>query len=120
MELFITILVAVFGILQIILFFKLWGMTNNVARIKEYVGRIDERANNQVILNEASDNHNEDSIPDWTIGSRVVRKATEKQMKIIGLNSNGTFVCTTDDLIAGSYRRDELIPWSEWLEIIKK
>lgn len=120
MELFITILVAVFGILQIILFFKLWGMTNHVARIKEYVGRIDERANNQVILNEASDNQNEDSIPDWTIGSRVVRKATEKQMKIIGLNSNGTFVCTTDGLIAGSYRRDELIPWSEWLEIIKK
>ncbi len=32
---FILIVIIVFGILQIILFFKLWGMTNNVKKIRE-------------------------------------------------------------------------------------
>lgn len=35
METFMTIVFLVFGILQIILFFKVWGMTNNVKKIKE-------------------------------------------------------------------------------------
>ena len=32
--LFVSIVIIVFGILQIILFFKLWGMTNDVKKIK--------------------------------------------------------------------------------------
>ena len=32
-QLLISIIFIVFGILQIILFFKMWGMTNNVSRI---------------------------------------------------------------------------------------
>lgn len=32
---FLSIVLLVFGVLQIILFFKVWGMTNNVQRIKE-------------------------------------------------------------------------------------
>lgn len=30
----VSIIIIVFGILQIILFFKLWGMTNNVSEMK--------------------------------------------------------------------------------------
>ncbi len=30
---FVAIVGLVFGVLQIILFFKLWGMTNNVSRV---------------------------------------------------------------------------------------
>lgn len=33
----LSIVMLVFGILQIILFFKVWGMTNNVRAIKEHV-----------------------------------------------------------------------------------
>ena len=33
--LFVSIVVIVFGILQIILFFKLWGMTNDVKKIRK-------------------------------------------------------------------------------------
>ena len=32
-SLFVSIVIIVFGVLQIILFFKLWGMTNNVKKI---------------------------------------------------------------------------------------
>ena len=37
MEGFLSIVLVVFGILQIILFFKPWGMTNDVAYIKDYL-----------------------------------------------------------------------------------
>ena len=33
--LFVSIVIIVFGILQIILFFKLWGMTNDVQKIRK-------------------------------------------------------------------------------------
>lgn len=32
---FLTIILLIFGVLQIILFFKVWGMTNNVKKIKK-------------------------------------------------------------------------------------
>lgn len=35
METFMAIVFLVFGILQIILFFKIWGMTNNVKKNQE-------------------------------------------------------------------------------------
>ena len=35
MTLFVSIVIIVFGVLQIILFFKLWGMTNDVANINK-------------------------------------------------------------------------------------
>ena len=35
--LFVSIVIIVFGILQIILFFKLWGMTNDVSKIKSNI-----------------------------------------------------------------------------------
>lgn len=37
--LFVSIVIAVFGILQIILFFKIWGMTNDVAELNRIIKR---------------------------------------------------------------------------------
>lgn len=37
LNLFIVLLVVVFAVLQIILFFKLWGMTNDIKAIKNKV-----------------------------------------------------------------------------------
>lgn len=34
MEVLVSLIIIVFGVLQIILFFKLWGMTNDVAELK--------------------------------------------------------------------------------------
>lgn len=38
---FLSIVLLVFGVLQIILFFKLWGMTNDVKKIKERLEKKD-------------------------------------------------------------------------------
>lgn len=37
MEDFLEIIVFVFGVLNIVLFFKIWGMTNNVAAMREKI-----------------------------------------------------------------------------------
>lgn len=42
---FIYLIVIVFGILQIILFFKIWGMTSNVKRIVKKINEKDYLAN---------------------------------------------------------------------------
>lgn len=45
-----------FGILQIILFFKLWGMTNDVRQMKdEFIGNSDEWTFKKAVLNEDKD-----------------------------------------------------------------
>ena len=44
---FTGVVMIVFGILQIILFFKIWGMTNNVSKIK---GKLEENLNDDAIL----------------------------------------------------------------------
>ena len=35
MDVLLSIVLLVFGILQVILFFKIWGMTNDVCKIRE-------------------------------------------------------------------------------------
>lgn len=39
---FVSIIIIVFGILQIILFFKIWGMTNDVKYLKNRSAHIDD------------------------------------------------------------------------------
>ena len=80
---FLSIVLLVFGVLQIILFFKLWGMTNNVSQMKnimeDYLSQIDqgkERNNTDVIQK----------------GSIVVRLKDEKQLRVLQVNGY-TFVC---------------------------
>ena len=115
------IILLAFGILQIILFFKIWGMTDNVKQILILISeRIPERKMKQLPLSPTPDATPETESP-WRIGCHVVRLATEEQMTIISLNSNGTFLCEkAGGLIAGSFRRDELMSWNEYLAKTKK
>lgn len=45
-----TIIYVVFAVLQIILFFKVWGMTNNVKKMKDIVSKHAERSYYDVLL----------------------------------------------------------------------
>ena len=44
----VSIIIIVFGILQIILFFKIWGMTNNVSSIRKWT---EKKLSNSVYKN---------------------------------------------------------------------
>lgn len=50
--LFVSIVIIVFGILQIILFFKLWGMTNDVKKIRKAISP--NKSENSININETS------------------------------------------------------------------
>ena len=39
MEILVSLIIIVFGILEIILFFKLWGMTNDVKKLTDHFCR---------------------------------------------------------------------------------
>ena len=47
---FLTIVLLIFGVLQIILFFKVWGMTNDIKEIRnKYLKDEDEKRREKVV-----------------------------------------------------------------------
>nr|DAW31227.1 MAG TPA: hypothetical protein [Caudoviricetes sp.] len=50
--LFVSIVIIVFGILQIILFFKLWGMANDVKKIRKAISP--NKSEDSININETS------------------------------------------------------------------
>ena len=47
---FLTIILLIFGVLQIILFFKVWGMTSDVRKIKNNTINSFDEAHKQIII----------------------------------------------------------------------
>lgn len=85
MELITSIILIVFAILQIILFFKIWGMTNDISTIKEkYLS--EQPVKKEIGMVESSDI--------LSVGDYVVDKSgKEMQIKEIG---NGKYSCYTN------------------------
>lgn len=99
--LFTTIVVLVFGVLQIILFFKLWGMTNNVSHIRwimdEYMNKIQKEEMKDKV-----------SSTDIKIGNLVVRIKDEKQMRVVSIK-DGKYECSIlGGIQKDVYSRDEI------------
>lgn len=68
----VSIIIIVFGILQIILFFKIWGMTDDIKAIKEkYLNNIVEET-----YYTSPDNHQ------YKVGDLVTNIKNDKQMRI--------------------------------------
>lgn len=108
METFTSVLfvvILVFGVLQIILFFKIWGMTNNVAAIRQYltIKELEQQKDEYAPSNEIA------------VGALVVRKDTGEQLKVTALDDNGKFVCAKAGIEIGSFSKDDLCTWRDWL-----
>ncbi len=55
MEIFVP-LIIVFGVLQIILFFKIWGMTNDVRKLTEhFCSNVQQDSKKEVVVVSATD-----------------------------------------------------------------
>lgn len=94
--LFIGIVIIVFGILQIILFFKLWGMTNDIREIrKEYINKSEAyNTNDDIIINKS-----------------VIHKVSGKTL-IAKLYDNDTdkYVCYSESgIFENRFSKDDLI-----------
>lgn len=98
---FVGIIALVFGVLQIILFFKLWGMTNDINAIKEKYLSTD---NNAVQLVAERDGL-------FEVGALVVNVKTEKQMRVKEINvQTGKYSCYTNGglVYEGDFSESEL------------
>ena len=106
----ITLVIIVFGILQIILFFKIWGMTNDVSQIRAIIEQLSTRNNS--VNGDASD-------ATLKAGDLVVRKETEDQLRISSINTDGSYSCTKGGIHIGTLNREDFFTWEEWLKHLK-
>ncbi|MFK2187208.1 hypothetical protein ACIXIM_11145 [Bacteroides fragilis] len=107
---FISIIFIVFGILQIILFFKMWGMTNNVSRITRLL-ESKELPNNT--LNNAENKTDDilsDTYSDIAVGSVVIRQSDGRKMVVDSIE-NGEYFCKGSTMEGYKYySRNEISP----------
>lgn len=107
---FISIIFIVFGILQIILFFKMWGMTNNVSRITRLL-ESKELPNNT--LNNAENKTDDilsDTYSDIAVGSVVIRQSDGRKMVVDSIE-NGKYFCKGSTMEGYKYySRNEISP----------
>lgn len=91
MEVIVGLITLVVGVLQIILFFKIWGMTNNVSDIKELLIQQSFLSNSMSEIEKKVDSHDK-----FYVDQLVVLLSTEEQMKIKEITPNGMYGCYTN------------------------
>lgn len=101
----LSIIMTVWGILNIILFFKIWGMTNDIKELKDYI------IDNNIVGRESNDYENnsvqqaeEAELPksdpkSFKTGDRVRHnKYNKDKVMIIGtINNDGSCMCLDED-----------------------
>lgn len=110
---FLTIILLIFGVLQIILFFKVWGMTNDVKRLTNKFCNNGSDLSNTDDSVETPCNGIPDDTPDGGaeiyVGDKVIRRKDGKEM-IVDRIVCGKYGCAdlkTNKFIAG-YERNEI------------
>ena len=101
MEILLSIILLVFGILQVILFFKIWGMTNYIAemnaRFKAICPTEEEKKINALIEKQNSANNtNTEAInntEELNIGDNVIYEPMNRKMIIKEITKEGLLVC---------------------------
>ncbi len=87
MDVLLSFVLLVFGILQIILFFKIWGMTNNVCKIRELMENYSQNNTNnssKEVVGEC------DSIE---VNDFVMEIKTQKEFKVKQIIGENKFEC---------------------------
>lgn len=88
LNMFVAFVVIVFGLIQLILFFKIWGMTNNVREIKEYICKepaVDQRvASPSVVFSSPYiGSPNTSKLYSVTITGEYMEQATVRQFEVM-------------------------------------
>ena len=99
------------AILEIILFWKLWAMTNNVAIIKKFLLEQNKKQmKSDDLMSEQK----------FNVGQVVVHLATEDQMKIKEIQ-NGKYACycNSGTKLHGLYSNDEIADFQEYWKMKK-
>lgn len=108
----IYIILIVFAILQLILFFKVWGATNDIRKIRNEVCKTTQVQEEKPTAPEvrkpttSTQKGNNFNVGDWV----TTKDSPDRVLYIDRLNNVGEFVCkTTDGEIAGTFRESQLL-----------
>ena len=106
----IQIGVIVIAVLNIILFFKLWGATNDIRKIRNEICKTsqvqEEKPAAQEVRKPATSTRSGFNVGDWV----TTKDTPDRVMYIDRINNTGEFVCkTTDGEIAGTFRESQLL-----------
>ena len=103
----VYLIMVVWGILNIILFFKIWGMTNDVRELKEKIVEDNSNINIQnddVIQSNKSENVNDTNSSlsnkgnDLKVGDKIQHESyyKDKDLYVGKINADGTCLCVND------------------------
>jgi hypothetical protein len=95
MELLVLIIAFIFGILNLILFFKIWGMTDDVRVIKRYLLSRGENETNyqpESTSQDVQDCQEAEQDGKFRVGDLVVNIKTGKQMRVKRI-FDGRYAC---------------------------
>ena len=108
----------VWGILCLILFFKIWGMTNDVKAIKEH---LISSSNNSIKTTQRFEknysNDKEASESSYNVGDIVIEKATNNTLMIHSITDEGNYICKLPNenstIFVGTFSKEQLIKKEE-------
>ena len=112
-SIFISILAIVWSVLCIILFFKVWVMTNDVKEMKLFF----LNAKGKIPSLEAIKGENTpivDSERNIKSGDIVINLRNGKEIKVDDVTSDGKFVCYIDDVYTGIFEPNEIATKEEY------
>lgn len=114
MDIIYNIIVLIGAILQIILFFKIWGATNDIRKMREkmcgtaHVPVREEKAAEPVRRESPATKKNDApfSVGEWVTS----RDNTERIMYIVSIDEDGDYQCSTPEgEYTGTFRKDDLM-----------
>lgn len=109
METIVVIILFVFGLLQFILFFKIWGMTNDVGDIKNLLKK-SFAASHPVVKNRVPGDE------DFANNSHVVELKTGKQMRTGKKLNNGKYMCYSNHVYVGDFAAADIMDFEQWVK----
>lgn len=96
MDVFFSLICVIFGTLNIILFFKIWGMTNNISSMKETLSQIEKyiRPKEEELKVEKQDDNNKERAPgEFRQGDRVLYPVVNRVMVVEEVLDDGKIRC---------------------------
>lgn len=108
---------AIFGVLQIILFFKVWKMTDEISELKRMYQTVnaDKLRIESSTFNEPKERIKEEINP-LHIDAIVLRISDSKKMTIRDITSDGKYSCYSGLKKEGEYTEDEIKPLTSLLQ----
>ena len=105
---FVSAVLLVWGILEIVLFFKIWRMTDDVHALKQKLCQTQssQPLNESRNMRTPAESHN-----NITVGMTVWRASDNRKMKVVRIDPDGKIECDAGLLNTGisAYRIEDLI-----------